>query len=166
MGVQGLLGTRDRLDRSGSARLMSALVSQSWPLSQRDLHFDLGSLLSCAAVDAVVPNSVGQLGASHAGCWECNLTDESIFWSGGVYDIFGLPRGASVTRNEAVAFYADHSRVAMERLRSDAIRHGRGFTIDAEIRPASGGERRMRVIGMPVCEEGRPVRLHGLKLIV
>ena len=166
MGAQEFLRTEDGLYGSDSARLVSALVSQSWPLTQKDLYFDWGSLLSCAATDAVVPKNVGQLGVSHAGCWECDLTDESIFWSGGVYDIFGLPRGASVTRSEAVAFYAEHSRVAMERLRSDAIRHGRGFTIDAEIRPASGGERRMRLIGMPVCEEGRPVRLHGLKLIV
>jgi hypothetical protein len=35
-----------------------------------------------------------------------------------------------------------------------------------EINPAIGGRRRMRLIGAPVCEGGRAVRLHGLKLIV
>ena len=138
----------------------------TWPLLEKDRHFDLGHLLSCAVTDAIAPLAVGELGLSHAGCWECDLTDQSLFWSGGVYDIFGLPRGAVVRREDAVAFYAEHSRAAMERLRSYAIRHGRGFTIDAEIRPAVGERRWMRLIGLPVCEGGRPVRLHGLKLIL
>ena len=145
---------------------VGAFVSRSWPLKERERHFELGNLLSCAAVEAVVPGEIGQLRLSHAGCWECDLTDDSLFWSGGVYDIFGLPRGTRVSRSEAVGFYAEHSRAAMERLRSDAIGQGRGFTIDAEIRPATGDERWMRVIGMPVREGGRAVRLHGLKLIL
>ena len=97
---------------------------------------------------------------------ECDLGDDSLIWSGGVYDIFGLPRGAAVSRDEAVALYAEDSRARMERLRSYAIRHRRGFTIDAEIRPASGQVRWMRLIAAPVCEGERVVRLHGLKLIL
>ena len=139
---------------------------ESWPLLEKDRHFDLGVLLSCAVTDAVLPLAVGELGVSHAGCWECDLTDQSLFWSGGVYDIFGLPRGAMVARDQAVGFYAEHSRAAMEGLRSYAIRHRRGFTLDVDIRPAVGDGRRMRLIGMPVCEGGRAVRLHGLKLII
>ena len=54
----------------------------------------------------------------------------------------------------------------MERLRAHAIKHQRGFTLDVEINPATGGRRWMRLIGAPVCEGGRAVRLHGLKLIV
>jgi hypothetical protein len=52
----------------------------------------------------------------------------------------------------------------MERLRAYSIRHARGFTLDAEIRPAIGGRRWMRLICAPVIEENRVVRLHGLKL--
>ena len=143
-----------------------ARLNESWPLLEKDRHFELGQLLSCAVTDAITPLAVGELGVSHAGCWECDLTDQSLFWSGGVYDIFGLPRGAMVARDEAVGFYAEHSRAAMERLRSYAIRHRRGFTLDVDIRPAVGEGRRMRLIGMPVCEGGRAVRLHGLKLII
>jgi PAS domain-containing protein len=89
-----------------------------------------------------------------------------LIWSGGVYDIFGLPRDASVSRDESVALYAEDSRAAMERLRAHAIKHRRGFTLDAEIRPANGASRWMRLIAAPVCEGGRVVRLHGLKLII
>jgi PAS domain-containing protein len=138
----------------------------SWPLSEQPRQFDLGYVLNSAAIDVVRPLHVGDLGIHHAGCWECDLTDNSLIWSGGVYDIFGLPRGVEVTRDEAVALYCEESRAAMERLRAHAIKHRRGFTLDAEIRTPSGDRRRMRLIAAAVCEGDKVVRLHGLKLIV
>lgn len=142
-------------------------IHHSWPLNEQARHFELGCILSCAVTDVVQPAEVGELGVSHAGCWECDLADNSLIWSGGVYDIFGLPRGAKVSRTEAVALYCEGSRVAMERLRSYAIQHKRGFTLDAEILPAVGGQRRwMRLIAAPICNGNRVVRLHGLKLII
>jgi|SRR5690242_8610399 len=141
-------------------------LHHTWPLYEHARYFDLGCLLNCAVIDAVRPTEVGQLGFQHAGCWECDLTDDSLTWSGGVYDIFGLPREAKVTRDEAVALYCEESRAAMERLRSYAIRHKRGFALDVEIRPASGGRRWMRLIGAPAGIGDRVVRLHGLKLIL
>ena len=141
-------------------------LHHSWPIFEQARHFDLGCVLSCAVTDIIEPAQVGALGLHHAGLWECDLLDDSLTWSGGVFDIFGLPRGARVSRDEAVALYSEESRVAMERLRAHAVKHQRGFTLDVEINPAIGGRRRMRLIGAPVCEGGRAVRLHGLKLIV
>lgn len=142
-------------------------LQHSWPLFEQSRHLELGAILNCAAIEAVEPSTVGELGVQHAGCWECDLADNSLTWSAGVYDIFGLPRGLAVMRNEAVGFYSEESRAKMERLRAYAIRHKRGFTLDVQIRPATGGgNRNVRLIGVPVCENGRAVRLHGLKLIV
>jgi PAS domain-containing protein len=141
-------------------------LHHSWPIFEQARHFDLGSILSSAVTDIVQPEQVGALGVHHAGLWECDLRDNSLTWSGGVFDIFGLPRGSHVTRHEALAFYSEGSRAALERLRAYAIKHKRGFTLDVEIAPATGGRRWMRLIGAPVCEGGRAVRLHGLKLIV
>lgn len=141
-------------------------VRDLWPLHEKTRQFELGLLLNCAATDAIQPAEVGQLGPYHAGCWECDLADQSLFWSGGIYDIFGLPRGISVSREEAVAFYSERSRAAMERLRSYAIHHNCGFTIDVELRPAVGAPRWVRLIGAPDCSGKRPVRLHGVKLIL
>ena len=139
----------------------------SWPLFEQARHFDLGCLLSCAVIDRVQPAAIGELGLLHAGCWECDLKDDTLTWSGGVFDIFGLPRGVPVTREETVALYSGESRAAMERLRSHAIRHRRGFTLDVQIRRASTEDHRwVRLIGAPVYENGRPVRLHGVKLVV
>jgi len=142
-------------------------IHHSWPLYEQPRHFELGCILSCAAIDVVEPDEVGQLGVHHAGCWECDLADNSLIWSGGVYDIFGLPRGIQISRTDAVALYCEESRAAMDRLRSYAIEHKRGFTLDAEILPAVGGQRRwMRLIAAPICDDNRVVRLHGLKLII
>lgn len=141
-------------------------VHHIWPLYEQPRHFELGLLLSSAATDATPPRQVGALSFHHAGCWECNLADNSLTWSGGVYDIFGLPRGVQISREESVGFYAESSRAIMERLRSYAIRHNRGFTLDAEIYPGVGGRRWMRLIAAPVYEDGRAVRLQGLKLII
>jgi len=141
-------------------------LHHSWPLYEQPRHFDLGCILNSAVTDVVEPVEVGGLEFHHAGCWECDLADNSLIWSGGVYDIFGLPRGAQVTREEAVALYSEESRAAMDRLRTYAIKHRRGFTLDAEIRPAAGERRWMRLIAAPICNGDRVVRLHGLKLII
>jgi PAS domain-containing protein len=141
-------------------------LRHSWPLAEQARHFELGHVLSCAVTDLIGPAEVGGLGLHHAGCWECDLSDDSLVWSGGVYDIFGLPRGARITRSEMVGFYCEASRAKMERLRSYSIRHNRGFTLDVQIRAAVGENRWVRLIGAPQCEDDRAVRLHGLKLIV
>jgi PAS domain-containing protein len=141
-------------------------LQHSWPLYEQVRHFDLGCVLSSAVTDALEPAAVGELGLHHAGCWECDLSDDSLSWSGGVYDIFGLPRGARIGRDAMVALYAEESRAKMELLRAHAIRHRRGFTLDAEIHSAVGERRWMRLICAPVCDGDRVVRLRGLKLII
>lgn len=141
-------------------------LHHSWPLTEQPRLFELGSILSSVVTDLMAPGRVGELGLHHAGCWECDLADDSLTWSGGVFDIFGLPRDARISRAEALAFYDEGSRAAMERLRTYAIKHLRGFTLDAKIHSAVGETRWMRLITAPVCAENRTVRLTGLKVII
>ncbi len=141
-------------------------LTHSWPLWEQPRHFELGHVLNSAITDLIRPAAVGDLGLHHAGCWECDLSDNSLIWSGGVFDIFGLRRGVHVTREESVALYGEDSRARMERLRAYAIRHRRGFTLDVDIRPAVGGQRWMRLIAAPVCVDNRVTKLNGLKLII
>lgn len=141
-------------------------LTRSWPLFEAGRRFELGCVLNSAAIDVAPPEQVGALAVAHSGCWECDLASNVLTWSGAVYDIFGLPRGTDISREEAVAFYCEESRCAMERLRAHAIRHRRGFTLDVEIRPALGGRRWMRLIAAPVLENDRAVRLRGLKQII
>ncbi len=139
-------------------------LRRTWPLWEQPRRFELGCIINSVITDALEPANIGEIGGHHAGCWECDLADDSLTWSGGVYDIFGVPRGAQFSRNEAVAAYCERSRTAMERLRAYAIKHQRGFTIDVQIRPPTGRTRWMRLIAAPMCEQNRVVRLHGIKL--
>jgi PAS domain-containing protein len=142
-------------------------LHHSWPLREEARRFEQGWILSSAAIDMLEPGEVGALGPSHAGYWECDLADNSLSWTGGIYDIFGLPRLARISRDDAAAFYVEESRAAMEKLRAHAIKHRRGFTLDAEIRAAATGEHRwIRLVAAPVCRNGRAVRLRGIKVIL
>lgn len=141
-------------------------LEHSWPLWEQPKHFELGHVLNCAVTDILQPSRIGALNLHHVGCWECDLLDNSLTWSGGVYDIFGLPREAEISRDGAVEFYREESRAKMETLRAYSIKHRRGFTLDVEIRSATGEDRWMRLIAMPICVAERPVRLQGLKLII
>jgi len=150
-----------------SARSYSSRTEISWSLSEEARHFELGHVLNSAITDAIEPDRVGALGCHHAGLWECNLLDNSLVWSGGTHDIFGMPRGSHVTREHALACFSEESRAALERLRHNAIRNHVGFTLDARIHAAAVGEERwIRLIAAPVIENGTAVRLHGLKLVI
>jgi len=97
------------------------------------------------------------------GMWECDLATETLCWTDGVYDLFGLPRGITVDRSVTVGLYEVDSRRDMERLRAEAIRSGGSFTLDAQIRTIDGEPRWMRLSAEVDCEDGRPVRLFGVK---
>ncbi len=144
----------------------SLTLQHSWPLFECSRHFELGHVLNSSVTDALEPAELGTVGSHHVGVWECDLTDDSLLWSAGVYDIFGLPRFTKISREDVVALYSEKSRAKMQRLRAYAIRHRRGFTLDVEICPFVGGRRWMRLIAAPVLSENRAVRLHGLKLII
>lgn len=141
-------------------------IHHSWPLYERERHFALGQLLDYDSLDAEVSARPASPGAPTLGQWSCDLADNALNWSSEVYRIFGFPEGARVSRGEAVALYAEPSRAAMEKLRAYAIRHRRGFTLDAEIRAATGAPRWMRLIAAPVCVDDMVVKLQGLKFLL
>lgn len=110
-----------------------------------------GDLLDCAMALAGV------------GAWCCDLADDTLHWTSGTYDLFGLPRGARIDRRDTVSMYSEESRANMERLRAEAIARRQPFTLDARIVRADGAERWMRLTANVACNGHRPVRLYGLK---
>jgi len=140
-------------------------LQHSWPLLEQDGRLDLGQLFGSDAFRGIDFASLddAMLTARGVGRWSCDLTDNRLSWTDPVFDLFGLPRGAEISRDDVVTLYREESRAAMDHLRAYAIRHRRGFTIDAEIRTISGDQRLMRLLAAPVCEGDRVVRLQGLK---
>jgi diguanylate cyclase (GGDEF)-like protein len=101
--------------------------------------------------------------AAKLGVWECTLQDELLDWSDGVYDIFDLPRGSVLDRQQTLKCYTPSSRQTLETLRSQAIRNGAGFTLDAEITTHKGNRKWIRLTATVESENGVPVRLFGIK---
>ena len=117
------------------------VLGESWPLWEQSRHFELGHVLNSAITEALDPRVLGMIGPYHAGLWECDLADQSLIWSGGVYDLFGLERLAPVQREQVLAHYSQDSMIKLERLRAHSIANGVGFTLDAEILGRGSGEK-------------------------
>lgn len=132
-------------------------LHHSWPLH------DLRDHLSPVALDDRIARDDEALAERGLGLWHCDLSDDSLSWTDGVFDIFGIERHSIVPRPLAVSLYAPDSREAMERLRAYAIKHRRGFTLDVDIRPLDGGQCAMRLIAAPILRGSRVVALHGVK---
>jgi PAS domain-containing protein len=98
--------------------------------------------------------------------WQCDLLDDSLTWSDGVYDLFGLPRRAGVRREDIVAMYLPESQAELARLRSAAVASLGSFTFEAQIRRADGELRWMRVTADVACENGVARYLYGTKIDV
>lgn len=131
---------------------------------ERPGRFALGHVLGPATVDESFEDLVEHKGV---GRWRCDIANQdALTWSKTVYDIFGLPRGAPVTREDAVQRYRDHSRGVLERLRSFATSHKCGFILDAEISPRIEVSQWIRIAALPILDEGRLVGLRGAKRVL
>nr|WP_246412958.1 diguanylate cyclase [Methylobacterium brachythecii] len=100
---------------------------------------------------------------ARVGLWECALHDESLTWSGQVYDMFGIARGGRLVRQQSLECYADASRGLLERIRREALERRHGFQLDAEITTTRGANRWIRINAAVDCRAGRPFRLFGMK---
>jgi PAS domain-containing protein len=97
------------------------------------------------------------------GIWECHLPFDTLTWSDEVYDLFELPRGFRISREETIGFYTAESRDILEEVRARALRDGAPFTLDAEIITALGKPRWLRITAQIEFIHGAPVRLFGTK---
>lgn len=98
--------------------------------------------------------------------WECDLSNDSLSWSDGVYDLFGIERGTPVTREAILAMYSAESREELRRLRATAIAECGSFTFEAKIRRSDGQLRWMRVTADVEVQNGVARYLYGTKIDV
>lgn len=101
--------------------------------------------------------------AARLGVWEYNLACHTLVWTDVVYDIFELPRGSALDRNEILNCYPQSSRKTLEMLRSRAIEERSGFSLDAEITTMKGRLRWIRITATVECDDGAAVRIFGMK---
>ena len=101
--------------------------------------------------------------AARLGLWECDLTTETLQWSGGTYDMFGIARERPLVRRQTLIRYPTDSLKRLDCIRSRALAERTGFNLDTDIVTPSGGRRWIRITATVQCNGERPVRLFGLK---
>ncbi len=109
-----------------------------------------------AGIDAEAPLAL-------AAAWSCDLSDDSLTWSAGVFELFGIPQGSKLDRGEIVEMYAEESRELLGRLRAEAIATCGSFTFEARIHRRDGEMRWMRVTADVAAKDGRATHLYGMK---
>ena len=98
------------------------------------------------------------------GYWHCDIAKHNqLTWSNFVCSLFGLPPGAQVEREWAVARYSSQSRNILQKVRTYAIDRKLGFILDAEITFEGGNCRWIRMLAVVIVARDRVVGLHGLK---
>lgn len=102
-------------------------------------------------------------GLARIGVWEFDLVTEKLTWTDTVYDLFDIPRGTILQRSDTLKFYDEWSLKEMEKLRSEAVRSGTGFSMDIVIRTARGAEKSIRLTADIEQENGKSVRIFGTK---
>lgn len=126
-------------------------LHHSWPIFERGLRLSEGML------------DIGYSpGLAGDGPFSCDLTTNRLTWFDATFLLFGLPIGIPPKRECVLPMYRPESRAAVERLRSHAIRHHRGFTIDAAVDAPGQPFRWLRIVAVPDIENGRAVRLRGV----
>lgn len=100
---------------------------------------------------------------AQAGAFECDLDDQSLRWTEGVFALFGMARDAVLDRRDIVTLYDEESHERLDRLRRNAIATCGSFQMEARIVRPDGESRWLRIHAAIRCEDGRARRLYGMK---
>lgn len=122
-----------------------------------------GAVVPSGEPSAAAPSPGRLLRERQIGAWSCDLDNDRLIWTDGVFDLFGLPADIRIERADALPIYSAQSRESLDLMRAYAIRHRRGFTLDARLDRSDGTVRWMRLTTNILCEGGRARRLFGTK---
>lgn len=100
---------------------------------------------------------------AQVGAFECDLDDENLRWTDGVFALFGIERDVMLDRRDIVTLYDEESRETLHRLRSHAIATRGSFQMEARIVRPDGEARWLRIHAAVRCEAGRAIQLYGMK---
>jgi len=99
---------------------------------------------------------------SRTGGWEYDVGADRHTWTDEVFRIFGLqPRAKAPTPAEAIAAYDEHSAPIIDAAFARLIAEGEPYDLELGLIRADGQRVWVHVIGRPVIEAGRVVRVSG-----
>lgn len=96
------------------------------------------------------------------GGWEVDLVEDKLYWSSMVKKIHEVDPDYEPNLEEAIQFYLEgKNRERIELAVEEAVRDGKGFDVELQIRTAKGNIKWVRATGKTEIKEGKAVRIYG-----
>ncbi|MFN3202657.1 MAG: ATP-binding protein [Bradymonadia bacterium] len=99
---------------------------------------------------------------ARVGGWEMVVETGAVSWTPGVYAIYGLSHAEPLDADAVMTFYAPEGQSRLQEALSRCAQHGSSFDLQLPFQSQSTSPRWLRVIGTPVIEAGRVVRIRGV----
>lgn len=99
---------------------------------------------------------------ARVGTWEVNLQNKSVFWSQVTKEVYEVAPDHECNFTEALQYYKNP--IYKGRLFSclNNLNYGVDFDVELKIQTPNGKEKWVRMIGVPVIENGKCIRAYGL----
>jgi signal transduction histidine kinase/ActR/RegA family two-component response regulator len=99
---------------------------------------------------------------ARVGAWEMDLRTQILWWSEVTREIHEQPPGFCPHLQDALNYYVEgYSRETITQHFHDAVRLGKSFDLELQIRTAKGKLRWVRAVGQACYENGQPVAVNG-----
>ncbi|MFX5244988.1 PAS domain S-box protein, partial [Acinetobacter baumannii] len=102
---------------------------------------------------------IGEL--AHIGAWAVDLESGRLSATDEVARIHEADPASVDTLASALQFFCEQDRVRIEAVIEGAVERGEPWDIEAQMSTRAGRQKWVRVLGTPVTEHGRVVRLRG-----
>jgi len=101
--------------------------------------------------------------AASIGTWQFNIGDLNVYWSVGTKNIHDVALNYEPTLAQAIEFYKKgFHRDRIRRDLENAIKHSEKFDGEYLLITATGTERWVRSVGVPVIENGKCTKIYGV----
>ncbi len=97
------------------------------------------------------------------GGWEYDVADKAVFWTDGVYRIYGVNKEDYDPNDiqKDIAFYAPEHQKIIEQAFANALNKGEAYDLELRFVSAQGENLWVRTIGRPILEDGRVKKVFG-----
>ncbi|MEO8312688.1 MAG: PAS domain-containing protein, partial [Caldimonas sp.] len=132
------------------------------PVRMTGTHMDLTRRKSTEAEvqrSSEMLRRTGEL--ANIGGWELDLTNMRYEWTEQVFRIHEIEPGPTPRLDDAMSHYPPEGRPSLLAAIEHGAREGASWDLELPFVTARGNPRWVRVQGVAVCEDGRPVRLLG-----
>lgn len=98
---------------------------------------------------------------AHIGAWEYVPATKNCSWTDEVAKIFEVEPSFEINIESIFKFFHGKWRQIIQTGIDDAVASGKSFDLELEIVAAKGGKKWVRVVGIPIFDSGKVVKLRG-----